>query len=463
MAYKNKNKKVVVVGGNAAGMSAASKARRTNPNLEISVFEKGKFVSYSACGLTYLISGVVKDVSDLILRTPEQFAQQGIVVHTNHEVTEIDRRRRLVSGTDEDGHKFEENYDKLIIATGGSAAKPPIEGIDHKNIFRLRQIEDALAIQEYIRTNHPKRAIVVGGGFIGLEMVEALDKLGLEVVLLEQSSQLLPNLDADMSALVEKYLVLKGITVMTENKVIAFSANAAPTSSGCSTGELSAVRTEDGNSIPADLAFLGLGVRPNVQLATMAGIEIGSTGAIAVAESMRTNAIDVYAAGDCAEVKHLITNKYIYLPSGTTANKQGRVAGENAAGGYATFKGIVGTAVNKVMDMVYARTGLTEKEAKNGGYVFKTVRVDVPAHASYYENPPQISVKLVYDSRNERLLGGQMVGQDGIAKRIDVLATALQAGMTIEDISRLDLSYAPPFAPVWDAILVAANVARRET
>jgi NADPH-dependent 2,4-dienoyl-CoA reductase/sulfur reductase-like enzyme len=462
---KNKIKKVVVIGGNAAGMSAASKARRTNPNLEIVVFERGKFVSYAACGLTYLISGVLSNVSDLIQRTPEQFAKQGILVHTNHEVTEIDRRKKLVSGTDGNGHKFEENYDKLIIATGGSAAKPPIEGIDHKNIFRLRNIEDALAIQEYIRTIRPKRAVVVGGGFIGLEMVEALDELGLEVVLLEQSSQLLPNLDADMSALVEKYLVLKGITVMTENKVIAFSANA--------TGEFSAVHTENGNSISADLAFLGLGVRPNVQLAKMAGIEIGATGAIAVTESMRTSAIDVYAAGDCTEVKHLITNKYIYLPSGTTANKQGRVAGENAAGGYATFKGIVGTAVNKVMDMVYARTGLTEKEANNLGYIFKTAQVDVPAHASYYKSPPQISIKLVYDSRNGRLLGGQMVGHpplaststggEGIAKRIDVLATALQAGMTIEDISRLDLSYAPPFAPVWDAILVAANVAMRET
>jgi NADPH-dependent 2,4-dienoyl-CoA reductase/sulfur reductase-like enzyme len=455
MAYKNKNKKVVVVGGNAAGMSAASKARRTNPNLEIIVFEKGKFVSYAACGLTYLISGVVKDVSDLIQRTPEQFAKQGILVHTNHEITEIDRRKKLVSGIDESGHKFQENYDKLIIATGGSAAKPPIEGIDHKNIFQLRNIEDALAIQEYIRTNHPECAVVVGGGFIGLEMVEALDKLGLEVVLLEQSSQLLPNLDADMSAFVEKYLVSEGITVMTENKVIAFSANTV--------SEFSAVHTENGNSISADLAFLGLGVHPNVQLAKMAGIEIGATGAIAVTESMRTSAIDVYAAGDCAEVKHLITNKYTYLPSGTTANKQGRVAGENAAGGYATFKGIVGTAVNKVMDMVYARTGLTEKEAKNWGYVFKTAQVDVPAHASYYKSPPQISVKLVYDSRSGRLLGGQIVGQEGIAKRIDVLATALQARMTIEDISRLDLSYAPPFAPVWDAILVAANVAMRET
>jgi NADPH-dependent 2,4-dienoyl-CoA reductase/sulfur reductase-like enzyme len=273
-------------------------------------------------------------------------------------------------------------------------------------------------------------------------------------VLLEQASHLLPNLDADMSTLVEKYLVSEGITVMTENKVTAFSANGA--------GEFSEVQTEKGNRISADLAILALGVRPNVQLAKMAGIELGSTGAIAVMESMRTSAIDIYAAGDCAEVKHLITNKYIYLPAGTTANKQGRVAGENAAGGYATFKGVVGTAVNKVMHMAYARTGLTEKEANNFGYNFKTVQVDVPAHASYYKSPPHISVKLVYDSRSGRLLGGQMVGQEGIAKRIDVLATALQARLTIEDISRLDLSYAPPFAPVWDAILVAANVAMRE-
>jgi len=465
MTYKNKINKIIVIGGNAAGMSAASKAKRTNPNIEIVVFEKGEFVSYSACGLTYLISGIVKNVSDLIIRSPKQFEDQGILLHTNHEVTEIDRRRKLVSGIDENGHTFQEQYDKLIIATGGSAAKPPIEGIDHKHIFQLRRIEDALTIQECslrsltpsaygIRTIRPKRAVVVGGGFIGLEMVEALDKLGLEVVLLEQASQLLPNLDADMSELIKKYLVSEGISVMTENEVVAFSANAA--------GEISAVHTENGNNIPADLAILALGVRPNVQFAKIAGIEVGATGAIAVTESMRTSAIDVYAAGDCAEVKHLITNRYIYLPSGTTANKQGRVAGENAAGGYATFKGIVGTAVNKVMDMAYARTGLTEKEANSLGYAFKTVQVEVPAHASYYKNPPKISVKLVYDSRSGRLLGGQMVGQEGIAKRIDVLATALHARMTIEDISRLDLSYAPPFAPVWDAILVATNVAMRE-
>jgi len=470
MNYKNKIKKIVVIGGNAAGMSAASKARRTNTNLEIIIFEKGRFVSYAACGLTYLISGVVKNVSDLIQRTSEQFAKQGILVHTNHEVTEIDRRRKLVSGIDENGHTFQEQYDKLIIATGGSAARPPIEGIDYKHIFRLRRIEDALAIQECslrevtarsptpsaygIRTTRPKRAVVVGGGFIGLEIVEALDRLGLEVVLLEQASQLLPNLDADMSELIKKYLVSEGITVMTDNKVVAFSANVA--------GEFSAVHTENGNNISADLAILALGVRPNVQFAKIAGIEVGATGAIAVTESMRTSAIDVYAAGDCAEVKHLITNRYIYLPSGTTANKQGRVAGENAAGGYATFKGIVGTAVSKVMDMAYARTGLTEKEANSLGYAFKTVRVDVPAHASYYKSPHHISVKLVYDSRSGQLLGGQMVGQEGIAKRIDVLATALHARMTIEDISRLDLSYAPPFAPVWDAILVATNVAMRE-
>ena len=274
--YKNKVKKLVVIGGNAAGMSAASKARRTNPNLEITVFEKGGFVSYAACGLTYLISGVLSDVSDLILRTPEYFAKQGILVHTNHKVTGIDRRRRLVLGIDENGHRFQENYDKLIIATGGSAAKPPIEGIDHKHIFRLRNIEDALAIQECslrsptpsaygIRTIRPKRAVVVGGGFIGLEMVEALDKLGLEVVLLEQSPQLLLSLDADMSALIEKYLVSEGITVMTENKVVAFSANAAD--------ELSAVHTENGDCISADLAILALGVRPNVQLAEMRGLK----------------------------------------------------------------------------------------------------------------------------------------------------------------------------------------------
>ena len=285
-------------------------------------------------------------------------------------------------------------------------------------------------------------------------MVEALNKLGLEVVLLEQSPQLMPNLDADMSALIQKYLESEGIAVMTENKVTAFSGNAA--------GELSAVETESENSISADLALLALGVRPNVKLAQMAGIELGQTGAIAVAESMRTNVIDVYAAGDCAEVKHLITNRYIYLPSGATANKQGRVAGENAAGGYAAFKGIVGTAVNKVMDMVSARTGLTEKEANRFGYSVKTVQVDAPARASYYQTPPTISTKLIYDGKSGRLLGGQMVGREGVAKRIDVLATALQARMTIEDISRLDLSYTPPFANVWDAILVAANVAMQE-
>ena len=454
MAYRNKIKKLVVVGGNAAGMSAASRAKRTNPEIEVVVFEKGEFVSYSACGLVYLISGVVKDASDLIIRTPEQFAKQGISVHRNHRVTEIDRRKRLVLGTNETGDSFQENYDKLIIATGGSAAKPPIEGIDLKNIFRLRNIKDALAIQECLRGQSPRKAVVIGGGYIGLEMVEALTRLGIKVVLLEQLPQLLPNFDADMSALVQAYLESEGIPVMTENQVRGFSANAA--------GELAEVQTESGNRFEAELALLALGVRPNVELATTAGIQLGRTGAISVEDNMCTSAVDIYAAGDCVEVKHLITNRYIYLPSGPTANKQGRVAGENAAGGYATFKGVMGTAVNKVMDIAYARTGLTETAALNLGYAVKTVLIDAPARASYYQSPPSISVKLVYDRRSGRLLGGQMVGQEGGAKRIDVIATALQARMTIEDISRLDLSYAPPFAPVWEAILVAANVAMRD-
>jgi len=454
MVYRSKIKKLVVIGGNAAGMSAASKAKRTNPELEIVVFEKGEFVSYSACGLVYLISGVVKDIPSLIIRTPEQFAKEGITIHRNHRVMKIDRRNRMVLGTNETGDNFQESYDKLIIATGGSAAKPPIEGIDYKNIFRLRNIKDALAIQECIRMQRPGKAVVVGGSFIGLEMVEALTRLGIKVVLLEQAPQLLLNFDADMSALVQEYLESEGIPVMTDNQVSGFSANAS--------GELAEVHAESGNRFEAGLALLALGVRPNVEVAQTAGIQLGRTGAIAVEDNMRTSATDIYAAGDCVEVKHLITNRYIYLPSGPTANKQGRVAGDNAAGGYATFKGVMGTAVSKVMGIAYARTGLTETEALNLGYTVKTTLIDAPAHASYYQSPPPISVKLVYDRRNGRLLGGQMVGQEGVAKRIDVIATALHARMTIEDISRFDLSYAPPFAPVWDAILVAANVAMRD-
>ena len=443
--------RLVVVGGVAAGMSAAAKARRTNKDLEIVVYERSGYVSYGSCGFPYFVKGEIPRIEDVIVRTPEQFAKQGIQAHVHHEVIAIDTDAHTVQVRNlETGETFTDRWDKLILATGGVAARPPIPGLDLPGIFTLRTPEDAVAVRRWIEEQRPRRGVIVGGGYIGLEMAEALAAHGIHVTLVEMLPQVLPNMDADMVQHVHEELERQGVDLQLEHRVEAFAGN----------GRVREV-IAGGEHFPADIVIFSVGVKPNVTLAREAGIALGPTGAVAVDDHMRTNVPNVWAAGDVAEAHHLVTGKPAYIPLGTTANKQGRVAGTNAAGGDARFAGVVGTAVVKVFDLEVARTGLSERQAREEGFDPASVTVTASSRAHYMPGHQPIHVKLVFEKGSHRLLGAQMVGREGVAKRIDIIAAALHAGWTTYDLATLDLSYAPPFAPVWDPVLVAANVANR--
>ncbi len=445
------SERLIVVGGVAAGMSAAAKARRTNPDLEIEVYEKTGYVSYGACGIPYFVKGEIPNVDDLIARTPEQFAKQRIYAHTYHEVLDINVENHTVRVRNLDtGEEFTDHWDKLILTTGGVAARPPIPGLSLPGIFTVRTPEDGLAIRQWIAEQRPTRGLIVGGGYIGLEMAEALAAHGIHVTIVEMLPQVMPNMDADMVEHIQAELERQGVDLQLEHPVEAFEGD----------GRVREV-VAGGEHFPADIVIFSVGVKPNVTLAKQAGIVLGPTGAVAVDDHMRTNVPNVWAAGDVAEVHHLVTGKPAYIPLGTTANKQGRVAGTNAAGGDAAFGGVVGTAVVKVFDLHAARTGLSEREAREEGFDVAIVTIKSSSKAHYMPHPSPIHVKLVFEKGSHRLLGGQIVGREGVAKRIDIIATALHAGWTTYDLAKLDLAYAPPFSPVWDPILVAANVASR--
>lgn len=446
------SERLVVIGGCAAGMSAASKARRVNPDLEIVVYERTGFVSYGECGLPYYVSGLVDDHNKLVARTPEQFAEHGIEVHLHHEVTEIvPENRRLRVTNLADGENWHENYDKLVIATGGRPALLPGFSLgDLSGVFVVRAVEDGIAIREFIRRERPKRAVVVGAGYIGLETAESFHVLGLETTVIGRPPQVLKRFDPDVAKLVQEELEGQGIQLSLGDEVKALEGDAR--------GRVRRVISSKG-TFEADLVLLALGVRPNVALAKEAGVALGETGAIATDAQMRTNLPDVFAAGDCAEAYHRITGRGAYIPLGTTANKQGRVAGTNVGGGHAEFRGVVGTAITKVLDLYAALTGLSEKEARALGYAVQSTTIKASSRAHYYPGGGPMHVKLVVEEGSGRLLGGQIVGGEGAGPRIDVLATALHKEMTVEELSRLDLAYVPPMAPVWDPLLVAANVA----
>lgn len=453
MSSTHKAKRLVIIGGVAAGMSAASRARRLDPDLEIVAYERTGYISYGSCGLPYLIAGVVSEAADLVARTPEQFAQQGIETHTHHEVERIDTANRMLKVRDLDGRQeFSVAYDQLVVATGGSAIRPSIPGVDLQGVFVLRTVEDGLAVNEFMTQHRPRRAVIIGGGYIGVEVAEAFVQRGLQTTVLDMAPQLLDNFDADLAQMMQNELERNGATVSVDDTAQGIEGDAA--------GRARAVVSARGR-YEADLVLIGAGVAAESLLAQEAGIALGVKGAIAVDEGMRTNVPGVYAAGDCAETYHLLLKGPSYVPLGSTANKQGRVAGTNAGGGEAIFHGVVGTAITKTFELGVAVTGLTEKAAAQLGWPARAVSIEHGSRAHYYPSPGPIRVKLVWDPGDGRLLGAQIAGPVAEAKRIDVLATALHHGLTIEDLQRLDLSYAPPFSPVWDPILVAANVAAK--
>jgi NADPH-dependent 2,4-dienoyl-CoA reductase/sulfur reductase-like enzyme len=445
-------KRLIVIGGVAAGMSAAAKARRTDRNLQVVVYERTPYISYAACGMPYLIAGDIPDPHELIVRTPEQMGKQGVEVHVGHEVAAIEPEACSLTIRDLHGERdFTQSYDSLVIATGARPVWPRLPGSDLHGIFALRSLSSGMDAQRFVVENRPRRAVVVGGGYVGVEMAETFRRLGLDVTMVIRSGQVMrATLDGDVRELVHAELARHGVEVIQDTPV-AFEGD----------GRVEAIATA-ARRLPCDIVLLGIGTRPNVELAEAAGVALGPTGAIAPDAHMCTNLPGVYAAGDCCETLHLVTGQPAYIPLGSTANKQGRVAGENAAGGRATFGGVVGTTVVRCFDVAVATTGLTAERACGLGYDVQETMIRAKDISHYFPGAADIHVKLVVDGETDRLLGGQIVGRRGVAKRVDVLATALHNRMTVADLQRLDLSYAPPFAPVWDSILVAANVAAKQ-
>jgi NADPH-dependent 2,4-dienoyl-CoA reductase/sulfur reductase-like enzyme len=443
--------RLVVIGGVAAGMSAAARAKRTNRNMDTIVYQKGAHIAYAACGMPYLVAGEIADFRSLIVRTPEQMAQQGVNVQLHHEVTGINPQMQSITVRQLDGaREFSQSYDRLVIATGARPVQPRLPGFELKGVFTLRSLETGLDLLRFVQEHQPQRVVVVGGGYIGVEMAETFRHLGLDVKMIVRSGRVMRTaLDDDVRKLIEDELTREGVEIVKDTPV-AFDGKQ----------RLQAVVTESERH-PCDLALVGIGARPNVELAHSAGVSLGRTGAIATDSHMRTNLPGVYAAGDCAEALHVITGEPVYMPLGTTANKQGRVAGTNAAGGSATFGGVVGTMAARVFDLAVARTGLGLAQAQVLGYSPRETMIHAKDVSHFFPCAADIHVKLLTDEETGRLLGGQIVGQHSAVKRIDVLAVALHHRLTIAELQRLDLSYAPPLAPVWDPILVAANVAAR--
>ncbi|MEU8407476.1 FAD-dependent oxidoreductase [Micromonospora sp. NPDC048842] len=447
--------RLIVIGGDAAGMSAASQARRRRDrgDLEIVVFERGNFTSYSACGIPYWISGLVPGPEALIARTPETFrTEYAMDVRMRHEVTAIDLERREVVARDlKDGGEVRERFDDLMYATGAVPVKPSWAITDAGGVFGMQTLDDGAALRDWLDADpQPRRAVVVGGGYIGVEIAEALIQRGLSVTLVEAGEQPMSTVDSDMGELVAEAMRGLGITIRGGLPVTGLEER---------DGRVSAVVTAEG-PIPTDVVVMGLGVRPNAALAEAAGLPLGPTGAIRVDRRMRVPGHPgVWAAGDCVETLHRVSGLPVHVPLGTHANKQGRVAGINIGGGYATFTGVIGTAVTKVCDLEVGRTGLRERDATAAGFEFVSVIAESTNRAGYYPGARPMTVKLIAERPSGRLLGAQIVGWSEAAKRIDSLAVALWNGMTVDDMTQLDLGYAPPYAPVWDPVLIAARKA----
>ena len=441
--------RLVVVGGVAAGMSAASRARRLRPDVEIVVFERGGDVSYGSCLLPYFVSGLIESRDSLIRVRADSFRnERHIDVRLNTEVTALDAVKRTVTFRGPGGDGGELTFDALVLATGASAVKPPLAGIDIPGVATLRTLADGESLRRRIESGGVTNAAVVGGGYIGLEMAEALAARGATVTVIELLPTILSTFDPDMSAVVEGELRAVGVAVRKDTRVEGFE----PRSGSHDLGYVIA----GGQRLEADLALVSVGVRPSVGLASAAGLELGRTGAIKVDARQVTSVPSILAAGDCAEAMHVVTRHPAWVPLGTTANKQGKLAGENAVGGSAQFGGIAGTNIAKVFGLEVAQTGLTEGAAVDEGLKAVAVRIRSLTKAHGYPGGGEIHVKLVFEPDGGLLLGGQIIGREGAGKRIDTIATALHARMTVADLADIDMSYAPPFSPVWDPVAMAA-------
>ncbi len=437
--------KYVVIGGIAAGMSAASRIKKVEPGAEVIVFEKGEFISYGACSMPYYISNPEGDYKDLIVLTVDDARnKRGIDVRTNHLVLGISPNEKrvfykeLISGKEKSI-----DYDRLVIATGASPVKPPIAGVENDNVFSLRTLNDGIAIKKFIEEKKPEKAVIIGAGYIGLEMAESFKVLGLDITIVEMLEKPMPNYNEKIIDTILKTLEENGVKTYFNTTVERIEENKVITTSG---------------EFEADIVLLATGVKPNSRLAKDAGIELGVNGAIAVDSKMETSISGIYAAGDCAESIHRITNRKTYVPLGTIANKHGRVAGLNAARELARFPGAIKSAEFKLFDKEVASCGLSLKEAVQEGFdpVEISITASSAAHGYKYRYP--IQVAMIGDKKTGKILGCQMIGKTGVAHRINIVATAIFNGNTVKEFSMFDLAYAPPFSPVWDPVLIAANV-----
>lgn len=446
--------KLVIVGGVAGGATAATRARRVSEGAEIVVFERGEYISFANCGLPYYIGNVIKRRDHLLLATPEEFKQRyNIDVRIFSEVVGINSKEKAVEIKNTiTGEKYWESYDKLILSPGAEPIRPPLEGIELENIFHLRNIPDSDRIKKIVDERNPRCAVVVGGGFIGLEMAENLTERGVKTTIVEMLDQVMPSLDYEMAAMIHEHLEAKNVELELENGVKSFSK----------ASDRILVSTQKGGEIECDLVLLSVGIRPEITLAIQADLKIGLTGGIAVDNTMKTSDPNIYAVGDAVEVRDIVTGFPTLTALAGPANKQARIAADNALGRKSIFTGTMGTSVVKVFDMVLASTGANEKFLKKHDIPYLVSYTHSGSHAGYYPGATNTSIKILFSPGTGKVLGAQIVGKKGVDKRIDVLATAIRAKMTVYDLQELELAYAPPYSSAKDPInicgFVAANI-----
>lgn len=443
--------RIIIIGGVAAGMSAAAKAKRIAKDAEVVIYEKSNVVSWGACGLPYYVGDFFENHTNLIARPVEKLRETGLDININHEVLSIDAVNKTIKVKDlESEREFEDRYDRLMIATGASAIIPPIKNAALENVFTLKSLDDGLKLKKYAKASNIKEVVIIGAGFIGIETVEAMKKLGKNVRLIQLDARVLPEaFDKEITDIMEKELINHGIQLHLSEMVKELKGEV----------KASEVVTDKG-SYKADLIIIAAGVRPNTAFLKGTGINMLQNGAIIIDEYGETSVNDIYSAGDCAVVYHAVRGENIYMPLATTANKIGRIVGENLAGKRNSFQGTLGSAAVKVMDLEAGRTGISENEAVKKGLSYNTVFISDKNQTNYYPGQEDIHVKLIYDKETKIILGGQIIGKKGAVLRVDVLAAAVFMKMTTEQLGMLDLCYAPPFARTWDVLNVAANVAK---
>ena len=442
--------KIVIVGGVAGGATAATRLRRLDEKADITIFERSGFISYANCGLPYYIGGVIEDEEELTLQTPNSFWNRfRIKVNVRHEVTSINTDRKTVTVHNlETDDIFEDTYDKLILSPGAKPVMPNLTGIDSDKVFTLRTVEDTLKIHRFVETTKPRTAVMVGGGFIGLEMAENLSELGIKVTVVQRGNQLMNTLDYDMATMIHSKLRSKGLSLKLNADVTGFEEK----DDGVS------VLLHNDAPIKTDMVILAIGVAPDNTLAKDANMELGIKGAIVVNDKMETSIPDIYAVGDAVVVKHTITGKEAVISLAGPANKQGRISADNICGRNSRYKGSMGTSVIKLFDLTAASVGLTEKAAKDSGYDFESVILSPSSHAGYYPGATTMTMKVVFDKSSFQILGAQIVGYDGVDKRIDVIATAISAGLKATELKDLELAYAPPYSSAKDPVNMAGFI-----